>query len=201
MVACLLVVLLIAVTPMTAFASSTDPLKALADKAGCAYEDILNSKLAVPGESVSDWIAIATGCSGNPVKSNAYLKGLEEYVTAEYEKNGCLHNIKATEYHRISLAVLALGGDPTGFGQVTAKRNGAICYLSIRKVEAMIESTGNLHIAATLIGPKLTTNGLRFSKIKRRSLNGNFYTGWNQLMIRLQIAVGRQSQHMVQNRI
>ena len=116
MVACLLVVLLIAVTPMTAFASSTDPLKALADKAGCAYEDILNSKLAVPGESVSDWIAIATGCSGNPVKSNAYLKGLEEYVTAEYEKNGCLHNIKATEYHRISLAVLALGGDPTGFG-------------------------------------------------------------------------------------
>ncbi len=116
----LLAVMLIAAMPMTALASSADSLKALADKAGCAYEDILNSKLVVPGESVSDWIAIATGCSGNPVKRNAYLKGLEDYVTAEYEKNGCLHNIKATEYHRISLAVLALGGDPTCFGKDSA---------------------------------------------------------------------------------
>ena len=112
----LLAVMLIAAIPMTAFAASADSLKALTEEAGCAYEDILNSKLVVPGESVSDWIAIATGCSGDPVKRNAYLKGLEDYVTAEYEKNGCLHNIKATEYHRISLAVLALGGDPTAFG-------------------------------------------------------------------------------------
>ena len=113
----LVLAVLIAVAPMTVFAASADSLQAIADKAGCAYEDILSSKLVVPGESVSDWIAIATGCSGNPVKRNAYLKGLEEYVTAEYEKNGCLHNIKATEYHRISLAVLALGGDPTAFGR------------------------------------------------------------------------------------
>lgn len=113
----LMAMLMLATMPMTAFASSADSLQAIADKAGCAYEDILSSKLVAPGESVSDWIAIATGCSGNPVKRNAYLKGLEEYVTAEYERNGCLHNIKATEYHRISLAVLALGGDPTAFGK------------------------------------------------------------------------------------
>ena len=114
--ALLLALVLVVVTPLTVFASSQDPLQALAKKVGCAYEDILTSDLVIPGESVSDWIAIATGCSGNPVKRNAYLKGLEAYVTAEYEKNGCLHNIKATEYHRISLAVLALGGDPTCFG-------------------------------------------------------------------------------------
>lgn len=113
----LMAMLMLATMPMTAFASSADSLQAIADKAGCAYEDILSSKLVAPGESVSDWIAIATGCSGNPVKRNAYLKGLEEYVTAEYEQNGCLHNIKATEYHRISLAVLTLGGDPTAFGK------------------------------------------------------------------------------------
>ena len=113
----LMAMLMLATMPMTAFASSADSLQAIADKAGCAYEDILSSKLVAPGESVSDWIAIATGCSGNPVKRNAYLKGLEEYVTAEYERSGCLHNIKATEYHRISLAVLALGGDPTAFGK------------------------------------------------------------------------------------
>ena len=113
----LMAMLMLATMPMTAFASSADSLQAITDKAGCAYEDILSSKLVAPGESVSDWIAIATGCSGNPVKRNAYLKGLKEYVTAEYEQNGCLHNIKATEYHRISLAVLALGGDPTAFGK------------------------------------------------------------------------------------
>lgn len=113
----LLAMLMLATMPMNVFASSADSLQAIADKAGCAYEDILSSELVAPGESVSDWIAIATGCSGNPVKRNAYLKGLEEYVTAEYERNGCLHNIKATEYHRISLAVLALGGDPTAFGK------------------------------------------------------------------------------------
>lgn len=113
----LMAMLMLATMPMTAFASSADALQAIADKAGCAYEDILSSKLVAPGESVSDWIAIATGCSGNPVKRNAYLKGLEEYVTAEYERNSCLHNIKATEYHRISLAVLVLGGDPTAFGK------------------------------------------------------------------------------------
>ena len=116
-IALLLAFVLTAVTPLTVFADSNDSLQAIADKAGCAYEDILSSKLVAPGESVSDWIAIATGCSGNPVKRNAYLKGLEEYVTAEYEQNGCLHNIKATEYHRISLAVLALGRDPTAFGK------------------------------------------------------------------------------------
>ena len=102
---------------MTVFARTEDPLQALASYAGCDYVDILTSDMVVPGESVSDWIAIATGCSGNPVKRNAYLKGLEDHVTSEYEKNGCLHNIKATEYHRISLAVLALGGDPTSFGK------------------------------------------------------------------------------------
>ena len=114
--ALLLALLLTASVSMTAFAASGDPLRALAEKAGCDYEDILTSSLVVAGESVSDWIAIATGCSGNPVKREAYLQGLEAYVTGEYEKNGCLHSIKATEYHRISLAVLALGGDPTCFG-------------------------------------------------------------------------------------
>ena len=118
--ALLLALLLVSMLPMTVQASTEDPLQALAAYAGCDYVDILTSDMVVPGESVSDWIAIATGCSGNPVKRNAYLKGLEDYVTAEYEKNGCLHNIKATEYHRISLAVLALGGDPTCFGTDSA---------------------------------------------------------------------------------
>ena len=83
--ALLLAILLTAMLPMTVLASTEDPLQALAAYAGCDYVDILTSDMVVPGESVSDWIAIATGCSGNPVKRNAYLKGLEDYVTAEYE--------------------------------------------------------------------------------------------------------------------
>ena len=79
----LLALLLFAVTPLTVFAEAADPLQALSQKAGFAYEDILTSDLVVPGEAVSDWIAIATGCSGNPVKRNAYLKGLEDYVEKE----------------------------------------------------------------------------------------------------------------------
>lgn len=113
----LLTLLLCMVLPLPVFAQTWEPLAAVAEKVGCEYGDILTSELVVPGESVSDWIAIATGCSGNPVKRNAYLKGLEDYVTKEYAQNGGLHNIKATEYHRISLAVLSLGGDPTAFGK------------------------------------------------------------------------------------
>lgn len=105
------------VQPVAAAVSAVNTLRAAAQSLDCNYEDILTSERVLPGESVSDWIAIATGCSGDPVKRNVYLRGLEEYITGEYEKNGCLHNIKATEYHRISLAVLALGGDPTAFGQ------------------------------------------------------------------------------------
>ena len=103
--------------PVMAHGQAWQPLEAVAQKVGCEYVDILISQKLVPGESVSDWLAIATGCSGSPVKRNAYLKGLEDYVTEQYAKNGGLHRIKATEWHRVSLAILALGGDPTCFGK------------------------------------------------------------------------------------
>lgn len=93
-----------------------DPLRALAEQSACDYEELLNSPTVVAGESVSDWIAIATGCSGDPVKGKGYLEKLESYVSQAYQADGALHRIKATEWHRISLAVLALGGDPTCFG-------------------------------------------------------------------------------------
>lgn len=93
-----------------------NPLRALAEQSACAYEELLSSKTVVAGESVSDWIAIATGCSSDPVKGKGYLKELESYVSQAYREDGALHRVKATEWHRISLAVLALGGDPTCFG-------------------------------------------------------------------------------------
>lgn len=112
-----LLICMLLLVPVTAQGQAPQPLEAVAQNIGCAYEDILTSDKLVPGESVSDWVAIATGCSGDPVKRNAYLKGLEAYVTEQYAENGGLHRIKATEWHRISLAILALGGDPTAFGK------------------------------------------------------------------------------------
>ena len=112
-----LLICILTLVPVTAQGQVQRPLEAVAQSIGCEYEDILTSDKLVPGEAVSDWLAIATGCSGDPVKRHAYLQGLERYVTEQYDKNGGLHRIKATQWHRISLAILALGGDPTCFGK------------------------------------------------------------------------------------
>lgn len=60
---------------------------------------------------------MAFALSGVEADYDGYLDRLEDYVTACYQEQGCLHPVKATEYHRIALTVLALGGDPTAFGR------------------------------------------------------------------------------------
>lgn len=59
---------------------------------------------------------MALALAGVPEDYSAYLDRLEDYVTRCYQQQGCLHPVKVTEYHRIALTVLALGGDPTAFG-------------------------------------------------------------------------------------
>ncbi len=61
--------------------------------------------------------AVALGRFGYPDYNAAYLDALEAYVSLAYEESGCLHPVKTSEWHRIALAVLALGGDPTAFGE------------------------------------------------------------------------------------
>lgn len=46
----------------------------------------------------------------------AYLSALRSNVEVRYSTPGKLNAQKATEWHRISLAVASLGGDPTSFG-------------------------------------------------------------------------------------
>ena len=67
--------------------------------------------------SSCDWAAMALAISGTPEQYGKYLAALEDYVEAAYAANGGLERVKSTTYHRIALAVLALGGDPTAFGQ------------------------------------------------------------------------------------
>lgn len=69
------------------------------------------------GSSVFDWTAMALHKAGAEEDYAAYLAALERYVTDRYAESGTLNEYKATEYHRIALTVLELGGDPTAFGR------------------------------------------------------------------------------------
>ena len=72
--------------------------------------------LDAAGSSFSDWLAFALARSDVKENYSAYLTALERYVEAAYKKENCLDKNRATEYHRICLTVLALGGDPRAFG-------------------------------------------------------------------------------------
>lgn len=65
------------------------------------------------GSSVGDWIAMVLAFSGQADAYEDYLERLEDYVETQYANNGRLDSVKATEYHRIALTMLALGGNPT----------------------------------------------------------------------------------------
>ena len=72
--------------------------------------------LSAAGNSGADWYAVAGGRFGLADDYAAYLSALRSNVEARYSTPGKLNAQKATEWHRISLAVASLGGDPTSFG-------------------------------------------------------------------------------------
>lgn len=69
--------------------------------------------LANAGTSASDWYALGIGRLGIEDDAPAYLEMVRQNVAKRYQKEGRLDGSKATEWHRIALAVLAAGGDPT----------------------------------------------------------------------------------------
>ena len=94
-------------------AQSAEGMSALGGKKG----ELLKDQEQFPaGTSVCDWLAMAMALSGAEESYADYLQALRTYVENAYAKNGCLDKNKATEYHRIALTVMALGGDPTDFG-------------------------------------------------------------------------------------
>ena len=72
---------------------------------------------ARPGTSGSDWMAFVFAVNGVSEAYDSYLKGLESFVTERYAEQDCLDTVLATDYHRVALTVLALGGDPRAFGK------------------------------------------------------------------------------------
>lgn len=74
---------------------------------------ILSDENILPaGGSASDWSAMVLAFSQETNAYRDYLERLENYVADQYEKQGYLDAVKATEYHRIALTMLALGGNP-----------------------------------------------------------------------------------------
>lgn len=72
--------------------------------------------VSAAGSPAGDWYPIGLGRLGIADDYARYLAAIRENISERYAKSGGLDAVKSTEWHRISLAVLALGGDPTSFG-------------------------------------------------------------------------------------
>lgn len=71
--------------------------------------------LATAGQSDCDWYAFGIGRYGYDEDYAAYLSMAAKNVEKRYMQEGKLHFAKATEWHRIILAVAACGGAPSSF--------------------------------------------------------------------------------------
>ena len=119
-----LLLLALAVCPVAA-AGGTDPRAVAAgiiawkaSDVGVSDGNLLNDAfLALAGTTPGDWYPIGLGRLGITDNSAAYLAVLRDRVEARYAQPGKLSSAKATEWHRIALAVLSMGGDPTAFGR------------------------------------------------------------------------------------
>lgn len=75
-----------------------------------------NSFLQNAGDTTGDWFPLGIGRAGYPDEYESYLAVIGDVVKKRYEQPQRLSDLKATEWHRISLAILAMGGDPTNIG-------------------------------------------------------------------------------------
>ncbi len=92
-------------------------------------DSLLGSEAFCAGASSTDtdWMAMAMArfsrADGTPCLDDGdgyarYLAAMRDFLTQTYaEKNGLLHRVKATEWHRAALTVAALGGDETACGE------------------------------------------------------------------------------------
>lgn len=85
---------------------------------GLAGSPLLNHVfLENAGDTNVDWYVIGLGRTGIKDDYAAYLAVIEDVVQTRYQRKEKLSNAKATEWHRISLAILSSGGDPTKIGK------------------------------------------------------------------------------------
>ncbi len=77
---------------------------------------INDAYLELAGTTPGDWYQVGMGRFGYKDDYAGYLAVIKEKVQDRYKTSAKLSAAKATEWHRISLAILASGGDPTRAG-------------------------------------------------------------------------------------
>ena len=89
---------------------------------------LLDDKLIAEAGTLTatDWYAFAMARLGLDFDRIAYIATAEENVAARYRESGALDPSRATEWHRISLCLLACGGDPAAI----VTENGNINLIS-----------------------------------------------------------------------
>lgn len=85
-----------------------------ADESGNLLTD---TYLKDAGQSEGDWYPMCLGRLGLADDYASYLAVTEQRVCERYQTEDKLDAVKATEWHRISLAILASGGDPADVGE------------------------------------------------------------------------------------
>ncbi len=118
-------------------------------------EALLSGSLAESaGSTDADWFAFTAGIAGERKGADVYLTMLSRYVTAKYRADGALDPVKSTEWHRIALTVLALGGDPTDFAGHDLIKEG----IFFRKDAADVDAQGISGVIFALI----TVDSMRY---------------------------------------
>ena len=84
---------------------------------GLTPEDTLfaGDFLNAAGSTAGDWYPFGMAAAGLEDDYTAYLAALRENVRTRCEQDGTLSESKATEWHRVILAALSCGADPTRF--------------------------------------------------------------------------------------
>ncbi len=117
--------LIFGIIPCAAAADETNPLLIAqgiidwkkADIGISAGDDLLCGKFSeLAGSTAGDWYPVGLSRLGKADNYAEYLAVLKDRVEKRYRQSGKLSAVKATEWHRLTLAVLAAGGDPTSFG-------------------------------------------------------------------------------------
>lgn len=123
-----MLLILLCLTPSQAFASRTSEdleqvmreiIEWKKESIGVPKDSNLlnNDYLKNAGDTVGDWYPIGIGRIGFKDDYGAYLAVIEDVVEKRYKTAEKLSDTKSTEWHRIILAVLSLGGDPTQIGK------------------------------------------------------------------------------------
>ena len=153
----------------------------------CGYdknEFLFNADfISSAGSPSTDWYAIALGRMGVQDNYSSYLSVLKNKISEKYKTEQKLDSQKATEWHRLSLVILALGEDPTEISK--SKINLIADGTYNRKTSSPLDAQGINGLIWGLISldsmsyavpdnTETTRNSIITAILERQNPNGSF---------------------------